>query len=398
MIETNLVRRPSVAREKRKTSNLAIALGCGVLGLGVFSSLALARTSNDEGALPSLAAGVSTTAPDTVAPQAAAVAPGPPSSTPYFSPQGPVTLLPARSDATPYSRPFPSGLATPASPTPPADTMQSRLTAPTLVVDLTRGGQQRLAMAQAQGDSGIVDERGVKVSATTGGAFAPANGVAAPAGADSSRGLNDTEQFAQRVGGEEVAVAHARQMVGLDRMVPQGAVMGAVMETALNSDQPGFARAMIQRDVLSFDGSAVMIPAGSRVIGQYKSGVAQGASRVFVIWTRLIRPDGVSIDLASPATDDLGRGGLGGKVNRHFFQRFGGAILTSVFSGAINAAAASVSGGSTILVGSAGQASSLASEASRANDIPPTITTRQGAPARIFVARDLDFSLVGPAK
>ncbi|MEO7366216.1 MAG: TrbI/VirB10 family protein, partial [Sphingomicrobium sp.] len=190
-------------------------------------------------------------------------------------------------------------------------------------------------------------------------------------------------------------VARAKQITGLDRLVPQGAIIGAVMETALNSDLPGYARAVTQRDVYSFDGSAVLIPAGSRLIGQYKSGVAQGASRVFVLWTRLIRSDGVSIELASPAVDDLGRGGLGGKVNRHFLQRFGGAILTSVLSGGINAAAAALSGGSTIIVGSAGQAASLAGQATQSNEIPPTITTRQGASVRVFVARDLDFSRVG---
>ena len=80
-------------------------------------------------------------------------------------------------------------------------------------------------------------------------------------------------------------------------MIPQGAIIGAVMETALNSDLPGYARAVVSKDVLSFDGSTVLIPAGSRVIGEYNSGVAQGASRIFIVWSRLIRPDGVSIAL-----------------------------------------------------------------------------------------------------
>ena len=228
----------------------------------------------------------------------------------------------------------------------------------------------------------------------------PGTGAASTAGPGPAgdRNLSDTERFSARVGGEEVEVATARRMTDLDRMVPQGAIIGAVMETALNSDLPGFARAIVQRDVRSFDGSAVLIPAGSRIIGQYKSGIAQGASRVFVLWTRLIRPDGVSIDLASPAVDELGRGGIGGKVNRHFLQRFGGAILTSVISGGISAAAASLSGGSTVIVGSASQATGLASQATQSPDIPPTITTRQGATVRIFVARDLDFSRVGPAQ
>ena len=119
---------------------------------------------------------------------------------------------------------------------------------------------------------------------------------------------------------------------------------------------------------------------------------------MFVLWTRLIRPDGVSIELASPATDDLGRGGIGGKVNRHFLQRFGGAILTTVLSAGVNVLTASRSGGSTVFVGSANQATSLAGQAMGNADIPPTITTRQGAAVRIFVARDLDFSTVGPAR
>ena len=84
---------------------------------------------------------------------------------------------------------------------------------------------------------------------------------------------------------------------------------------------------------------------------------------MFVLWTRLIRPDGVSIEIASPATDDLGRGGIGGKVNRHFLQRFGGAILTTVLSAGVNALTASRSGGSTVFVGSANQAASLAGQA-----------------------------------
>ena len=179
---------------------------------------------------------------------------------------------------------------------------------------------------------------------------------------------------------------------------PQGAIVGAVMETALNSDLPGYARALVTKDVLSFDGSAVLIPAGSRVIGEYNSGVAQGASRIFIVWSRLVRPDGVSISLGSPAVDELGRGGLGGKVNRHFLQRFGGAILLSVLTGGISAAAASIGGGSTIVVNSTNEATSLITQAARGTDIPPTIKTRQGALVRIFVARDLDFTAVGPVR
>ena len=112
----------------------------------------------------------------------------------------------------------------------------------------------------------------------------------------------------------------------------------------------------------------------------------------------MIRPDGVSIALGSPAFVELGRGGLGGKVNRHFLQRFGGAILLSVLTGGIGAAASSLGRGSTIVVNSSNEATSLISQAGRSNDIPPTIKTNQGALVLIFVARDLDFTAVGPAR
>ncbi len=384
MSEVLLVNRPAVAKAPRATSMVWMAVLLGILGLGIFLWLSEARAANaqDGTALPPLAA---TTAP-APAPLATAQAPGvAPAVQPFFIPNsGPVTLVPTQpvvgsggGGGGGYVMPAPVT----GPPVAPADRANERMRAPALVVDLAQANPP-----QGAGQSGtttVVTDGGVRVS-----------GQASTA----DRNLSDTERFAARIGGEDVEIARAQRMTGLDRLVPQGAIIGAVMETALNSDLPGYVRAITQRDVYSFDGSAVLIPAGTRLIGQYKSGVAQGASRVFVLWTRLIRPDGVSVDLASPAVDELGRGGVGGKVNRHFLQRFGGAILTSVLTGGINAAAASLAGGSTIIVGTAGEAASLASQASRSEDIPPTITTRQGARVRIFVARDLDFSRVGPAR
>jgi type IV secretion system protein VirB10 len=224
----------------------------------------------------------------------------------------------------------------------------------------------------------------------------PGTGLVSPADSG-TRDLNENERFSDRAGNKEVEVVRAQRLPNQNTLVAQGTIIGAVMETALNSDVPGFARAVVTRDVLSFDGSQVLIPAGSHVVGEYKSGVAQGASRIFIVWNRLVRPDGVTVGLGSPAVDDLGRGGLGGKVNRHFLQRFGGAILLSVLTGGISALTQSVSRGSTVIVSSTNEATSLAGQATRGTDIPPTITTRQGALVRIFVARDLDFSAVGPS-
>ena len=74
----------------------------------------------------------------------------------------------------------------------------------------------------------------------------------------------------------------------------------AVLETAINTDVPGYVRAVVSQDVRSFDGTRVLVPRSSRLIGQYQSGLQAGQKRAYVIWTRLIRPDGVSVALASP--------------------------------------------------------------------------------------------------
>jgi type IV secretion system protein VirB10 len=223
-------------------------------------------------------------------------------------------------------------------------------------------------------------------------AEASAAAAAAAPAATAPVPLTSEERFTRRVQERQPERVRATQMTGLATTIPQGATIEAVLETAINSDLPGFARAVVSRDVRGFDGTRVLVPRGSRVIGEYKSGVALGASRVFVIWSRLIRPDGVSVQLASPATDDLGRAGLGGDVDRHFLQRFGGSILLSVLNAGLTAAAASVADGTGIFIGSANDATNLASEALRGANIAPTVKTPQGAAVRIFVASDLDFS------
>ena len=162
-----------------------------------------------------------------------------------------------------------------------------------------------------------------------------------------------------------------------------------MLETSINTDLPGYVRALVSRDVRSFDGSQVLIPRSSRLIGQYKSGLAAGQTRAYVIWTRLIRPDGVSVTLDSPGVDFAGGAGLPGKVNSHFMKRFGSALLLSVVGGL----SAATSGGATLIAG-AGGPSAASVAAGRDGSIPPTIRVAQGEPIRIFIARDLDFSSV----
>ncbi|WP_162302021.1 TrbI/VirB10 family protein, partial [Croceibacterium ferulae] len=118
----------------------------------------------------------------------------------------------------------------------------------------------------------------------------------------------------------------ARTDVDPRTTVTQGTMIPAVLETAINTDVPGYVRAVVSQDVRSFDGMRILVPRSSRLIGQYQSGLQAGQRRAYVIWTRLIRPDGVSVALASPASAFDGSGGLPGRVDNHFFQRFGSSI------------------------------------------------------------------------
>ena len=109
-------------------------------------------------------------------------------------------------------------------------------------------------------------------------------------------------------------------------------------------------------------------------------------------------PEGVSIDVGSPGTDPLGRGGLSGETDTHFFQRFGSSILLSVIPVALQAAL-QPSNSTEVIIGSPVQASSLASAAPQPANIPVTIKVMQGTPLQVFLVRDLDFGdVAGPAR
>lgn len=215
------------------------------------------------------------------------------------------------------------------------------------------------------------------------GAAAPSAPVAIPTGAGN-------DDFAARLGVSGNGAAVATAGINPKTTVTQGTLIPAVLETAIDTDVPGYVRAVVSSDVRSFDGSRVLVPRSSRLIGQYKSGMQAGQKRAYVIWTRLIRPDGASVALGSPAVGFGGETGIAGKVDSHFFERFGSAMLLSVVGG-LQAVA---SGGTTLVLG--GGQSAAAAAVGQTGNIGPTVRVRQGEPIRVFTARDLDFSRVSP--
>jgi type IV secretion system protein VirB10 len=202
----------------------------------------------------------------------------------------------------------------------------------------------------------------------------------------------------------------ATQLKNLEHTIAQGKIVEAVLETAIDTDLPGTLRAIISRDTFAEAGRKVLIPKGSRLIGAYNTGILRGQRRVFIVWTRVIRPDGVDIQIGSPATDPLGRAGVPGFVDNKYLETFSTALLTSVLSIGVAAITDSVtdtnsssttSNNGTTTTGTA--AATAAGESVKTIgkisgdivnnilDLRPTITVDQGTRINIFVNRDLKF-------
>ena len=332
---------PEVARRSGAAEGMGLA--AGVLGVAVLGGVTLLGMSHARTAKPAA------TTP------AAAVAPAPTSAA---KPAPIAVAAPAPAPARFQSAPLPAEPLAATAPT---------TVAPVLILDQTAPTPPALTAA------------------------APAAVAGAAAAAKNAVYFTPDEQFAGRAAEQGVPTSRASRLANPGQIVAQGTLIAAVLETALNSDLPGYARALVSQDVRSFDGKRVLIPRGSRLVGEYKSALAIGQSRAFIVWTRVLRPDGVSVQLGSPATDPLGQAGLSGKVNRHFLQRFGGAILLTAINGVATAAA----GGSSLVLSTSGDSSGASTALQSSAKISPTIRVPQGTPIQVFAARDLDFSDAG---
>ena len=336
---------PAVAARKGKSDGWGLAAGVaivGLLGAATLWGMNASRTAPAEPVQPTAPAPA---APVEDAPQVVVQQPASPTGAPVGAPRpdpapAPILAQPPMPQAVPVGNPYSS---------------------PTIVFD-SGGAAQSVAvptsgMTQANAD-----------------------------GSTSIPGSGSANDFASRVGGVGGGPAQARVDINPSTTVTQGTMIPAILETAIDTDVPGYVRAVVSQDVRSFDGKSVLIPRSSRLIGQYESGVQQGQKRAYVIWTRLIRPDGVSVALASPGTAFDGSGGLPGKVDNHFFKRFGSAMLLSVIGGLTTIA----SGGSNVVLGGGQSAATTALQ--QDGQIGPTIRIRPGEPIRVVTARDLDFS------
>ncbi|NMN04827.1 MULTISPECIES: TrbI/VirB10 family protein [unclassified Novosphingobium] len=178
-----------------------------------------------------------------------------------------------------------------------------------------------------------------------------------------------------------------------------GSVIPAALITGLRSDLPGQITAQVTQNVYdSLSGAQVLVPQGARLIGEYDAAIAAGQRRALLVWTRLILPDGRSLDLDRlPGTDPAGQAGLEDRTDFHW----GGIMRAAAVSTLLAVGAEWGSDSNDALVRALRQGGQDSVNragtqiVARALDVPPTLTIRPGYPVRVLVTRDLVFDVSG---
>ncbi|GMO10746.1 TrbI/VirB10 family protein [Bradyrhizobium ottawaense] len=197
-----------------------------------------------------------------------------------------------------------------------------------------------------------------------------------------------------------------RRMVSPDRVirpaspyiVQAGTVIPGALITGIRSDLPGQITAQVTNNVFDTPtGRFLLVPQGARLIGIYDSQVTFGQSRVLLVWTRLIMPNGRSIVLErQPGADTAGYAGLEDQVDNHWGELFKAAALSTFLAVGTELGAGSDTNSNDSAIIQAlrhGASDSLNQTGQqvvrRGLNIQPTLTVRPGFPIRVIVNRDL---------
>ena len=185
-------------------------------------------------------------------------------------------------------------------------------------------------------------------------------------------------------------------------IVQAGSVIPAALMTGIRSDLPGQITAQVTANVYdSPTGRILLIPQGSRLIGEYDSDIAAGQTRVLLAWDRLIMPDGRSIVLErQPGTDGAGFAGLQDRVNQHWGSLLRAAAVSTLLGMGAELGADSeddltraLRRGSQDTINQTGQ-----QIVRRQLNVPPTLTVRPGHPLRVVLTRDLVLEPMGATR
>ncbi len=233
--------------------------------------------------------------------------------------------------------------------------------------------------------------------------FAPLPGSAESARPDEGTSPNGQDKnlaFLNAATDTKVYASGRLQTPASPFQVMAGTIIPAAMVTGLNSDLPGQAIATVTEPVYdTVSGKTLLIPQGSRLLGTYDAQVSYGQSRVLLVWTRLIMPDGSSIVLDRlPGTDTKGFAGLEDEIDNHWGKLLAGAALSTLLGvGAELGSQNSGLGGTgqqTVVVATSRSAENsvnqVGQQVTRRNlNVQPTLTVRPGFPVRVVVNKDL---------
>jgi type IV secretory pathway VirB10-like protein len=292
-------------------------------------------------------------------------------------------------DVPPLGRPLPGLLGRPMGAT--------QILSGPLMVDAE---QQRMSQ---EGEAARTSKVFVSVNVRPGAA-------ANPSETTSNAALSSDEAFAQNGQDRKLTFVNAsvdRRTMSPDRMtrpaspyiVQAGSVIPAALITGISSDLPGQITAQVTENVFDTpSGRLLLVPQGARLIGIYDSQIAFGQSRVLLVWTRLIMPNGRSIVLErQPGADTGGYAGLQDEVDHHWGPLFKAAVLSTLLGVGAELGSGSDgdnNGNSAIIQalrrGAAGSLNQTGQQIVRRNlNIQPVLTIRPGFPVRVIVSRDL---------
>ena len=183
-----------------------------------------------------------------------------------------------------------------------------------------------------------------------------------------------------------------------------GFVIPAVLLSGVNSEVPGTIIAQVAQDVFdNATGTELLIPEGARLIGSYASNVQYGQSRLFVVWQRIVFPDGRALDIgAEPGTGSDGYAGFKDRVDSHWVRIFGSAVLMSAISagvaysqdrnGQVSGNYSAPSFGQELSAATGQQFGQAAAKLLEKNlDIAPTLKIRPGYRFSVLLIRDFVF-------
>jgi type IV secretion system protein VirB10 len=221
-------------------------------------------------------------------------------------------------------------------------------------------------------------------------------GTAPSPGPASSGGLAEPGELNTLLRPSVTTAVHAQVLPTQRLLLPKGAFLDCTLETAIDSTLPGITTCVMATDTFGVDGQVVLLERGTKLVGETRGQVQQGSARVFVLWNEARTPSGVIVPLLSPGADELGRSGLPGTVDRHFWERFGAAMLVSLIDGAVQAAVQSSRGNNsgTVIVNPSATQDVMSEVLKGTINIPPTVVKHQGDRIQVLVARDLDFRSV----